>query len=164
MKIGRWFFGLGLCTNYIYIAGGINDGHNERTIERYNIMTDEWKLLTARIPNDSICRSNFITVKQRYLFSFSQKLQGENPSIQTVIKMDSLKLYKGLMSLDIRNPCFAVGKSYGMISLGFEENEDNIFRVLVFGGIAKTRLGSQKLDKASILRTSNNDFSTCELT
>ena len=47
-----------------------------------------------------------------------------------------------------------------MVLLGYDEN---IARILVFGGIAKTRHGNVKIDATSMLRTSVNDFSTCEL-
>ena len=123
----------GLCNigQFIYTIGGIDSNYDVfQTAARYNLFSDEWKSLPKACTPDGHCMDyKTIAVKKRYIFVFSGvNKQGHPPNDDTekIMLLDTLKLEKGYKEIVLKNACAANGFAYGIINLGFnDEDHDN---------------------------------------
>lgn len=66
----RQAFGLCAVNNFIYVAGGANNGEYQKTTERYDVLNDSWEILTScNLPMRMFAQS-FVTFKKRYIYAF----------------------------------------------------------------------------------------------
>ena len=113
MNDGRYAFGLCNIGSLIYVIGGTSNSKNVHTCESYNVFSDKWAILPKACNiTDFSCGTTVGVVKAKFIFCFggwNEYNMGSNPAIERILRLNTLFVNKGWISIEIKNPTCQVG-------------------------------------------------------
>jgi hypothetical protein len=166
MNDGRYAFGLCNIGSLIYVIGGTSKMSNIKTCESYNVFSDKWQRLPEACNLDQYsCGTTTGVVKQKFIFCFggwNEYNTGTDPTIERILRLNTLIVKKGWAKIVIKNPTNQVGIQQGVVPLGFANDDETEFEFLVFGGRMSQPIMSQ-IKRTCIFKTNLDNFKDSSL-